>query len=73
MATSPLHLPPGLKNMEHVVNRKVRGGKLSFFVWTPVHSAPVFNYSPSTGRVEVYALYGNVIDYNCPLNINQVY
>lgn len=43
------------------------------FVWTSVQLGPVFNYSPRTGRVEVYALYGNVIDYNCPLNINQVY
>lgn len=43
------------------------------FVWISVQLGPVFNYSPRRGRVEVYALYGNVIDYNCPLNINQVY
>lgn len=54
----------------HIVNGKVRGGKLTFCL-DP--RAPVSNYSPGTGRVEVYALYGNVIDYNCPLNINQVY
>lgn len=57
---------------KHVVNGKVRGWELSFCL-DPSMLASVFNYSPSTGGVEVYALYGNVIDYNCPLNINQVY
>lgn len=50
-----------------------QGQEVDFFVWNSVELGPVFNYSPRTGRVEVYALYGNVIDYNCPLNINQVY
>lgn len=55
------------------MNGKVRGGKLTFFTWTPVHRAPVSNYFLGADGVEVYALYGDVIDYNCSLNINQVY
>lgn len=64
------NMPLGRQHIDWV--GKSRAGSW-VFVWTSVQLGPVFNYSPRTGRVEVYALYGNVIDYNCPLNINQVY
>lgn len=72
-APRTLEYGTGRQNTASTGGNSVVGSFFFFFRLFLVLAVPVFNYSLGRGGLEVYALYGNVIDYNCPLNINQVY